>query len=1371
MARRIGGEALIDGELTTCLLDNGAQLNFVTPDYAARREMYIGTLDVLAERSGMVIPPIMGIGGIIVEPTGFVVMNVQVPCVKGYNEEQIAIVLNDPGMKNCPVILGTPTLYRVMEVIKESEISKLAIPWATSRGSWLMKGVFARMGQVPLENVANKVVAPTAVSEVVRSNNKFKVPPFGHKVVHGRTKLILTGYRLNVMTHGLEKRSPALPLGIEVQSAYCTLSSGSGRVTVVVRNSTRDWIEVAKGIPLARMESANQVPPITGFISGTGSDEKKTLSEEERQVQLLEKLDLSGLNGWTSEEADKARSLLREYHDLFSLEKHELGHTRAAKHKIVLHDPESPPFKECFRRIPPPQVDEVREHLKLMLDAGAIRPSNSPWCNAVVLVRKKDGSLRFCIDFRRLNALTRKDSHPLPRIGETLDSLSGSAYYSTFDLTSGFWQVPMDEASKQYTAFTLGSMGLFECERMPFGLCNAPATFQRLMQNCLGELNPTYCLIYLDDVIVYSKTPSDHLLRMRVVFDRLREHGLKLKPSKCDLFKTEINYLAHHVSRNGVLPSKRNLASIAECPPPDTYTGVKLFVGLVGHYRRFVKNFAKIAAPLYELTSGDNCHKKKEKVTLSPEALEAFERLKEACLTAPILSFPDFDKPFLLETDASGIGLGAVLSQKQEDGRYHPIAYASRSMNDTEENYHSNKKEFLALKWAVTEQFHEYLSPYGKNTNEFIVRTDNNPLTYIFSSAKLDAAGHRWVARLADYNFSLEYQKGKDNTVADFLSRVEDRLPENEVAAYLTKIPYEGVQAVLNNAGTPFQDRAEAEFQPAYGVGEMIDARPVRFTKLHVTDWQKEQKTDPVLKAIVLNLKSTKERFKEALHGLTDKKSIRCYAKYRERFVIKDGLLYYKDKYSNTKEDNWRFIVPYVHRTAALNGCHGEAAHQGQRRSQDLAIERFWWPGMCRSIVNLVKGCPRCIKYESAAPIAPLKPLTCSGPGELVHMDFVSVEESMRLTEQPEIKHILVIQDHFSKYVVAYVVKNETAETATTALRNGYFSLFGAPAYLVSDQGSAFTGHVIQHLCKLYGVSKLRTTPYNAQTNGQVERMNQTIIRMIGKLEEDKKARWSQHLPELLLAYNATRSAITGYSPFYLLFGRRPRIPVDYLFPTVCDPLPHQTRMPLTVATMQKRLREAFAMARQLTSEAAEAQRRYYDRKAGAVSLQPGDIVMVRTDSFTGKWKVKDRWEDGGYVIEYQLDEDWPVYRVKCPPSSDPRAPSHKVLHRNRLLLVPPEEAPEPQTQTNDPPTIDPNPPTLEAANAEVDSIESNGLLPSLVTRQGGDLTSQVWINGEFRTNPWAPIKPLVTQSPPDSDEEEISGLESDYACSDSEGT
>ena len=216
----------------------------------------------------------------------------------------------------------------------------------------------------------------------------------------------------------------------------------------------------------------------------------------------------------------------------------------------------------------------------------------------------------------------------------------------------------------------------------------------------------------------------------------------------------------------------------------------------------------------------------------------------------------------------------------------------------------------------------------------------------------------------------------------------------------------------------------------------------------------------------------------------------------------------------------------------------------------------------------------------------------------------------------------MVMQDHFSKYVIAYVVKDQTAHTATETLRNGYFGLFGAPAYLISDQGKAFTGHLITNLCELYGVQKLRTLPYHAQTNGQVERMNQTIIHMIGKLEQDKKARWSEHLPEMLSAYNGTRSAVTGYSPYFLLFGRKARMPVDYLFPILRDS-PHQTKIEVSVMAMQKRLKEAFAIARHLTSQEVAKQWRYYDRKAGAVALQPGDVVMVCTDGFVGKRKVK----------------------------------------------------------------------------------------------------------------------------------------------------
>ena len=618
---------------------------------------------------------------------------------------------------------------------------------------------------------------------------------------------------------------------------------------------------------------------------------------------------------------------------------------------------------------------------------------------------------------------------------------------------------------------------------------------------------------------------------------------------------------------------------------------------------------------------------KSEHVDLSPEAREAFDCLKAACLQAPILAFPDFNKPFLLETDASRRGLGVVLSQKQADGRYHPIVYASCVMNETEQRYHSNKQEFRALKWAITEQFHEYLSPYGKNRNEFVVRTDNNPLTYIFSSANLDAAGQWWVARLASYNFSLEYQKGKDNTVADFLSQMNECLPEEEVQEYLNQIPYPGVKAILDNVIMPIEERAEQGVRPTpdcQGVPqeEMVVARPARLATTNVSNWKQEQKEDPVLYQVAKHPRVPRETFKAALRKVLDKKAMAAYVKAKEQLLIENGLLYQKTQQGQADEIVFQFIVPQRHRGATLDGCHREVAHQGQRRSIAIMQERFWWPGMTHDLRNRIKKCSHCRKYETAPPVVPMKPLSCSGPGELLHVDFTSIEETVPLKEEPVIHNVLVLQDHFSKYIVAYVVKDQTACTTTKTLRIGYLGLFGAPAYLVSDQGKAFTDHVITHLCELYGVQKLRTSPYHAQTNSQVERMNQTIICMISKLEEGKKACWSEHLPELLMAYNATCSAVTGYSPYYLLFGRRPRIPVDYLFPTLCDS-PHQTKMEVSVVAMQKRLKEAFAVARHLTSEEAAKQCCYYDCKAGALALQPGDIVMVRTDGFVGKRKVK----------------------------------------------------------------------------------------------------------------------------------------------------
>ena len=263
------------------------------------------------------------------------------------------------------------------------------------------------------------------------------------------------------------------------------------------------------------------------------------------------------------------------------------------------------------------------------------------------------------------------------------------------------------------------------------------------------------------------------------------------------------------------------------------------------------------------------------------------------------------------------------------------------------QRYHSNKQEFLALKWAVTEQFHEYLSPYGKNQNEFVVRTDNNPLTYIFSSANLDAAGQRWVAHVTSYNFSLEYQKGKDNTVADFLSQMNERLPEEEVQEYLNQIPYPGVKAVLDNAIMPIEECAEQGVRPIPDCQEeAVEARPARLATTNATDWKQEQKEDPVLYQVAKHLRASREIFKAALHKVLDKKATAAYIKAKEQLLIKNGLLYRKTRQGQADEIMFQFVVPQRHRGTALDGCHQEAAHQGQHHSTALMQECFWWPGM-----------------------------------------------------------------------------------------------------------------------------------------------------------------------------------------------------------------------------------------------------------------------------------------------------------------------------------------------------------------------------------------------------------------------------------------
>ena len=705
----------------------------------------------------------------------------------------------------------------------------------------------------------------------------------------------------------------------------------------------------------------------------------------------------------------KVRTDVDGHHNIFSLEPNEIGCTDAAEHIIELLDME--PFKERFCRIAPPLVEEVWEHLEEMLDGGMICPSQSPWCNAVVLVCKKDGGLRFCIHYRRLNSRTKKDAYPLPRMQETMESMVGTRLFSTMDLKSGFWQVKMAKDSQQYTPFTVGSMEVYEFLRMPYRLCNALATFQRLMQNCLRELNLTYTLIYLDDVIVFSRTEEEHLHRLRVVFGRFLEHGLKLKPSKCHFLQDEITFLGHEISADGMRPGTANLKAIAEMAPPKTYTEIRHFTGMTSFFRRFIKGYAKIAKPLNNLLEGEASKLKDEELELTPEALQAFEDLMKACMTAPVLVFADFKKPFRLETDASREGLGTVLLQESDNGLYHLLAFASREYKGGEPKYHSSKLEFLAPKWVVREQFREYLQ-----YQPFTIQTDNNLLTYILTTPNLDALGHRWVAALAGYNMKLEYLKGSDKKIADTLSRLPPEKLNEEAIVELLDYAHTSHKPLAKTANLNVIEESERMDQEVIVRYTQIVKQHKNFQNLANLDWVEAQRRDPVIQVIINWIKwprGDNRMLAECLTRVASEYEKCFYAARQKEFIVQDNLLYLQATPTNSQDSAPVFMVPTNDQQAAIDGCHCSAGHQGWDRTLSLMKECYWWLGMSQALLKAIANCGRCIQYEAKGQLPLMQPIICTEPMELVHIDYVGMEVTVATDKKPVVKNVLVVVDHF----------------------------------------------------------------------------------------------------------------------------------------------------------------------------------------------------------------------------------------------------------------------------------------------------------------------------------------------------------------------
>ena len=535
------------------------------------------------------------------------------------------------------------------------------------------------------------------------------------------------------------------------------------------------------------------------------------------------------------------------------------------------------------------------------------------------------------------------------------------------------------------------------------------------MHDCLGELNMNWCIVYLDDIVIFSDTKEEHLKRLEAVFQKLCAASLKLKPSKCFFFKEEIEYLGHVVSGKGISTNPKKIEAVSKWPTPRTMYDVRSFLGFVGYYRRFIKNFSRITKPIREVITGlENQSKRAAKKTYiewTDAADTAFEHLKAMCVSTPILAYPNYQLPFTLHTDSSTDGLGAVLYQKQ-DSKMRVIAYASRSVSKAEANYPAHKLEFLALKWAVCEKFHEYL--YG--SKPFEVFTDNNPLTYVPTSAKLDACGQRWVAKLANYNFSIKYRCGVSNTEAHVLSRIKwpEALSENvdiDNGCMDTHI----INAILTGAVTK-----SSLIESVSCNAEIIPTELDKDTgKLSDINWTKEQRLDPHL-GVIIRLIESGQLTKRKLQG-KDSSEVKSFLRNRKSLKLVKDVLYRKSYSDNStsKKTLWQLVVPKLFRERALLGCHDDVGHQGILRTLSLLRERFYWPGMQEEAAQHVLKCSRCLRRKTPPQVAPLQPILVTQPLELVHMDYLSLEPS-----KGNIENVLVITDHFTRYALAYPSKN-----------------------------------------------------------------------------------------------------------------------------------------------------------------------------------------------------------------------------------------------------------------------------------------------------------------------------------------------------------
>jgi transposase InsO family protein len=1003
---------------------------------------------------------------------------------------------------------------------------------------------------------------------------------------------------------------PQLQLNKPIRTPEAVLSITDYRTSLTLYNDSDRICHLANGTLLGKVQLIDCNTSLTSAPFADSISNTAQVPSEKKDFVLPESVKTVIASAATHVADDAQRNsiirLLTRYSTLLNTSHSTLA-TTSMNHAIRTSD------HAPITTRPYPQSQQQRvamnDHVHAMLKAKQIRLSTSPWSSPALLVAKPDGSTRFVVDFRRLNHITIKDEYPLPNIEDTINQLAGFTFFTKLDLRSGYLQIPIREEDKEKTAFKTKD-GLFEFNVLPPGLKNAPPSFQRIMDSILVHGRSSFCLIYLDDIIIFSKTFEEHLVHVESILCRLHLYKFQLNPPKCSWFLAEMNYLGHRINAHGVSPLSEKIEAILRLPMPKTLKEANHFIGALNWYRKFVKNFAEIAAPIHAVTNKTKLRRKE--FHWGPNQSHAFNELRSIITSQPlVLDFPDATSPMILSTDASDIGVGAVLRQDTPSGP-RVLYYFSQMLTPSQRKYATIEREALAIGLAISK-----LRPYLLG-RPFRIETDHCPLCNFHRQGSRNRRVDWWSIALSEFDIvEVKFKKGTLNCDCDLLSRYPvdyERLQDlssslNAITRaqsrknQSTSVPVPDASSSSPPAAPPFRSDLQSSSLVA----------PEQRSPLHLDRVKEEQLLDPVIQSIISE------------HRRNPSPDL----------VFKDGVLH---KVVNCQSQ--AIEVPFLPQSLVSEVLHAfhnhpSAAHFGRDRTFSKLQSRCFWLHMYEDIRSYIKSCVACARYHirRMKPAGHLRPITPpSGVFDLVGIDFWGPTTESSTSSN---RYVIVLTDYLTKFVIAKPVPTNTAVTTAEFLLETSFT-FGVPAHILTDQGTHFRNELVHSLTVALGCKHTFVTAYHPQSNGQVERWNATMRPKLNALHQQNIHDWDDYLPGIVSAYNTGIHSSTGFSPSYLMFGRHVALPFDSARPVVAVSRPSDY---LTHLARHRRI--VLQQARSTIIHHQQLAKQRHDQHRQHLVYQVGDVVLVRhhgirsksTPTYNGPYTVTEILSPHTYIV------------------------------------------------------------------------------------------------------------------------------------------